>query len=100
MPHDLFFPPRVTASSVQGDVGVRSVPLACHGRPAVPGVWSLGKPLVGFHTDEGILQDSVLNAKEGQLASKSNYLRSSAALDVSPVDCSNNPLLESGSVSA
>lgn len=64
----------------------------------MPGIWSLGKPLGHFHTDEGILQDSILNAKASKSSSKSNYLRSSAALDMSPVDCS-ELLLESSLLS-
>ena len=60
----------------------------------MPGIQSLGKTLGHFHMDEGTLQDTKLNAKARKSSSKSNYLRSSAALDVSPVDHL-NPLLES-----
>lgn len=48
---------------------------------------------------EGLCQDSMPHAKAGQ-SSKSNYLRSSVALDMSLGDCSNNLLLESSPISA
>lgn len=48
---------------------------------------------------EGLRQDSVPHAKAAR-SSKSNYLRSSAALDVPLGDCSNNLLLESSPISA
>lgn len=62
---------------------MRSVPLTSHGCRTMPGIWSLGN-----------LWDSVLSAKAGQWSSKSNYLRSSAALDVTAVDCANNLWLD------
>ena len=70
------------------------MPRTSPGLLTMPGIRSLGKTLGHFHTDEGTLQDSKLNAKARKSSSKSNYLRSSAALDVSPVDHL-NPLLES-----
>ena len=82
------------SSLVRDEQQMVYVPRTSPGLLTMPGIWPLGKPLGHFHTDEGTLQDSKLNAKARKSSSKSNYLRSSAALDVSPADHL-NPLLES-----
>lgn len=80
------FPKSITASPLQSDVGMRPHAIDISRPPDYARNLAPGETLVHFHPEEGTLQDSVLSAKAGRASCKSNYLSSSAALDVSLVD--------------